>query len=44
MTELRLTLFSWNRATELRLTLFPRVRLSETHFVISEVGDLSDAA
>jgi len=44
MTELRLTLFSWNRATELRLTLFPRVRLSETHFVISEVSDLSDAA
>ena len=41
VTEFRLTLFSWNRVTELRLTLFPRVRLSETHF---EVSDLSDAA
>jgi len=39
-----LILISWNRATELRLTLIPRVRLSELHFVISEVNDLSDAA
>jgi len=30
--------------TEFRLTLIPRVRLSEIHFVISEVNNLSDAA
>ena len=44
VTEIRLILISWNRVIEFRLTLIPRVRLSEIHFVISEVDDLSDAA
>ena len=44
VTMICLILISWNRATELRLTLIPRVRLSELHFGISEVNDLSDAA